>query len=58
MQFCYSHLCSALPLILNVGFRGTIPIENLRKIAAEYGHLINRKMAFDSLAGGHLLGAY
>ena len=62
MEFCYSHLCSALQLMLNLGFRGIIPIENsaqnLRKISEECRHPINRKMAFDLFAGGYLLGAH
>lgn len=62
MEFYYTNLCSALQLILNLGFRGIILTENnaqdLRKISDKYRHPTNRKMAFDLFAGGHLLGAY
>ena len=62
MEFYYNNLCSALQLILNLGFKGIIPIENntqdLRKISDEYRHPTNRKMALDSFTGGHLLQVY
>jgi len=48
--------------MLNLGFGGIISIENgaqnFRKISEECRHPINRKIAFDSLTGGHLLGAH